>query len=1254
MKKSLSVILDKLRSYKRCESNVTHTSVRTRLYNLKLKPKEKLFEFNEKFDATIREYENCVDAVPLTEQEKRAAYYQAVVGTILELRSVEVMRRQTSTEMSLDEMRSFLSQLEAERKGEQKDKPRVQRVRSASVQYQQQRQEEDRCYRCNEKGHRQLECKFNGTKFYYCYPCKEITEYKSNQCHSQAAKDYRRGHQSNNKSNSYRGNNSNFRGNGRNLKNKDSKENKQVYNRIITRGGRGGRVSKHKVDNRFKKSYTARAASQDEPAESEEENRGKLNNINKSKKSQVTFIADSGATEHIVKKSLILRDFKKSSKEVIRCANKNKQANIKIDGKGNLFLYSNNLKNKVVKLVNVIAAKDVSENLLSLRKFVDAGINIFLNNEVLEIIDRETEEVIVKGESENPNWKVSLVVQSEKEDEIEYDQYICIANLINLEEDEKLKDTKNRQDTISMVGREKEKVKTTTEKEKVSEIQSANSKRKSSKEVNFEEDLNIAKEEKNKEENNKEGGKENQGMLWHRRLGHPSLEYLRKLKQREVKLKDVKFGDDILDCEVCRLAKMDKLPFKGPRERATKQLEIIHTDIMGPVKPSSYPGRYKFIITFTDDYSRMTKAYAIKTKAEAGDYLEKFLRTSRNEIREDKKVCYIRCDNAPEFLGGKFRSIVDAEKADYNLSPAYTPELNGVAERVNRTLQNKTRALLIDSGLPRTMWHLALDVAVYVHNRTPHKNLEFETPLKIFAPKVNNHLEEMKRFSCIMYMKDLTEKGKFANQAIKTILVGFSETAYIVWNLSERKFITTRHARPNEKRLYKDMIEMKSLEDKKIENKEKIPEHKETEEKDEKSEICEIPEEIEKQVEKVTTFKGFSKDENKVFDERIKRLEELLKENKTGNTTKTKESNEEKLKRSSRTRKLVNDSSFQYYQARVINLEKLDFRSQDEKIQNCEEDEIKHMLFATLNRDPINYEEAMKTAERGQWKQSVTEEYSSMDENQVWILVERPKFMKNGERANIIDSKWVFKTKIEKDGTIRRRARLVIRGFKDRNIYNLKETYAPVPRLPLVRAVLAIINYYDLEAYQLDVKTAFLNGELEEEIYMEIPDGYECDEKTKSTKVFKLQKALYGLKISPKKWNNKFTKEVEDLGLQNDIDEPCLFTWRKNGKFVILILYVDDIIITGNDKQKLDECKTKLKEKFKMTDLGEPKKFLGMIIQRNREKKEMIIHQQPYIESVLEKFNMSECKAQSTPMVTRQVATRELKRLDTSENLESK
>ena len=138
----------------------------------------------------------------------------------------------------------------------------------------------------------------------------------------------------------------------------------------------------------------------------------------------------------------------------------------------------------------------------------------------------------------------------------------------------------------------------------------------------------------------------------------------------------------------------------------------------------------------------------------------------------------------------------------------------------------------------------------------------------------------------------------------------------------------------------------------------------------------------------------------------------------------------------------------------------------------------------------------------------------------------------------------------------------------------------------------------------------------------------------------KLERLKY---VSPKRWNVRFSEEALKLGLEKDINEPCLFTWRKEGKVVLLILYVDDILLAGNDKQKLDEVKMKLSLAFKMKDLGEPENYLGMKIIRDKENKILMLKQTEYIEKILERFNMKDFKAQRTPMVTRHVKKRELK-----------
>ena len=151
----------------------------------------------------------------------------------------------------------------------------------------------------------------------------------------------------------------------------------------------------------------------------------------------------------------------------------------------------------------------------------------------------------------------------------------------------------------------------------------------------------------------------------------------------------------------------------------------MHTDTMGPIKHTSYPGLERFIVVSVDDYSRFATAYCVKSKDEVGEALKKYLVSARNLLGKGGKICYIRSDRGTEFKGGKFLEILRQEKIETELLPPYTPEHNVVAERFNKTIQEKIRAYMFDSGLPKSMWVLAVDAAVHAYNRKPHKTIEF-------------------------------------------------------------------------------------------------------------------------------------------------------------------------------------------------------------------------------------------------------------------------------------------------------------------------------------------------------------------------------------------------------------------------------------------------------------------------------------------------------------------------------------------------
>jgi hypothetical protein len=254
------------------------------------------------------------------------------------------------------------------------------------------------------------------------------------------------------------------------------------------------------------------------------------------------------------------------------------------------------------------------------------------------------------------------------------------------------------------------------------------------------------------------------------------------------------------------------------------------------------------------------------------------------------------------------------------------------------------------------------------------------------------------------------------------------------------------------------------------------------------------------------------------------------------------------------------------------------------------------------------------------------DEMKSMSFNGVWDLEELPR------GAKIVGCKWVYKIKYDSRGNVERfKARLVAKRFMQREVIDYNKTLSPVSCKDSFRIIMALVAHYDLELHQMDVKTVFLNGDLEKNVYMTQPKGFIVE--GKQSMVCRLKKSIYGLKQALRQWYLKFDRTIRNFGFKDNVEDNCIYAKFKNGKYIFLILYLDDILLASGDVNLLQETKKFLSSKFDMKDLGEASFVLGIEIHRDRKKGILGLSQKAYIEIFLKKFSMHKCSPSPAPRV---------------------
>lgn len=630
----------------------------------------------------------------------------------------------------------------------------------------------------------------------------------------------------------------------------------------------------------------------------------------------------------------------------------------------------------------------------------------------------------------------------------------------------------------------------------------------------------------------------NTHTVWHRRLAHINHNTIKRMGREQLVTGADLSSINVGICDPCVKGKMTRKSYQNRDDiKSTRPLELIHSDVCGPMENVSLGGS-RYFVSFIDDFSRYTHVYFIDKKSDVFSVFKDFEASASNQTGQS--IATIRTDGGGEYVSTEFEQYLKSQGIHHELTVRYSPQQNGVAERYNRTICELARALIIDSEFPKSFWAEAISTAVYVRNRAPtNAHKEATTPYQKWyhcKPDISN----LRVFGSLAYSHVPDQlRQKLDDKAEVMTMVGYSlrSKAYRLYDPATHQIVIRRDVVFDEDKLG-------------------IPKSKESQcENNSLTLSVDIPDASSDQL---------------------------------------------MTRRSERSRNPVTRYGIDDY--------------------------VNHV--ACLARDviePQSISEAMDSPQSKQWLEAAKQEYDALMNNETWKLVKLP----SGRQA--IGSKWVFKVKHKPDGSVDRfKARLIAKGFSQKPGIDYNETFSPVVHRSSLRALLSYGVNRGMMIHQMDVVTAFLNGKLSEEIFMTQPEGFVVAGKTDL--VCRLDRSLYGLKQSPRCWNQVLDDHLQSLGFVSSGVDQCVYVRNDKNVKTILAVYVDDIVILSDTQQSMTEIKESLSSRFLMKDLGQLHFCLG--ISTEFTETSLKLHQKHYIQQILEKYGMSECKPVATPMAT--------------------
>ena len=573
-------------------------------------------------------------------------------------------------------------------------------------------------------------------------------------------------------------------------------------------------------------------------------------------------------------------------------------------------------------------------------------------------------------------------------------------------------------------------------------------------------------------------------------------------------------------------------------------------------------GGSRYFVIFVDDYSRFTWIYLLKHRSDLVSIFQTFHKMIQTQFSRTIKV--FRSDNAQEYHDKSFLSILESNGTLPHYSCPYTSQQNGRAERKLRHILDVVRTLLISASVPERFWGEAALTAVYTINRIPSPTTHKKSPFELLYDKIPDY-SSLRVFGCVCFVSlPSHERNKLEPRSRLCCFLGYgiSQKGFRCYDPISRRLRISRHVEFWEHQTFSSRQHFPFI-------------------SSSMTPIFTDPS-IDLYPVRDSTQSPSSSDVPSLV------LSPAGSPDSDPASSAPPDSPTD-IRRSTRVRAPPSHLS--------------DY--------HC------YFALATLH-EPHTYREASTNP---LWQQAMADELDALHKTHTWDMTTLPP----GKSA--VGCKWVYKIKTRADGSVERyKARLVARGFTQEYGIDYEETFAPVARLTSVRTLLAVAAVRHWPLFQMDVKNAFLNGDLLEEVYMQPPPGYPDSQ----NQVCRLRRALYGLKQAPRAWFAKFSSVVAQQGFTPSSYDSALFIRHTSTGIILILLYVDDMIITGDDPAGICDLQKFLNQQFEMKDLGTLSYFLGLEVTSSSDG--YYLSQAKYASDLLSKVGLTDSKTVSTPL----------------------